>query len=478
MKRLPGESRSSYYGRRRKAARRLALPQIDEPRELLIGRALAAMRVRARRARSQREWMSTVLTDHQLPFRDPRYRKSVRLVAQALAWTAVWEGRDAMTTRAGWFKLCELSGVSRSTLAVVLAWLQERGYLALVETGTTRPIRVSRHFPRIDPHADQGNRAAEYLLTVPLAPLPAVAPKPAGTAGEDQEAEQDAAQGVEAEDARMDALLARIAEQAGELPPLPPEPDTVPQESPEEPAAPATEAVDEAVETGCTCLGPLPPEALPLDKEISMRARAHDVRGCRCARETGHEPDKYTDKRTKDASTRAGWAAGVWPGRLSERPPAGRLSRRDRLAAAEQLRAASPLFRRSSEKALRSRLTPCWRAGWSNYDVMHAMRERPDGSGWAWEADPTEIRNPDAWIAFRLAAWIGPDGTMLVGITERLEQRSAAQKAVQEAERAERAAREAGRAVHGRGEDTLPVIKQARALLEANRARCRALRHP
>lgn len=84
-------------------------------------------------------------------------RENARAVAWVLARHMSW---SSMTTRPGHALICELTGVSLSTVRRVLHRLQEAGLLGVVEQGTT---------PQFSPMAlaGAGNRAAVYVLTVP-----------------------------------------------------------------------------------------------------------------------------------------------------------------------------------------------------------------------------------------------------------------------------------------------------------------------
>jgi hypothetical protein len=383
---------------------------------LAIGAALAALPVRARRAASQIEFMRTVEADEELAWRRPQFRRSVAAVVQALARHAAWPGVpgvEAMTVRATWKVLQERAGRSRSTVAAVLAWLWSRGYLATVETGTTEKVRAGLLFPIADPHKGEGNRAAEYLLCIPL------------------QTPQDAPQGS-------------------------PEPteDTAPADVP-----PADPDAHPALSTDgpssmCMKLGPLPPEALPPARENLSRAHARGAG----AGLPDDVPDSDSDRRTKDSTKREFPDAPARP--LSEPVPCGRWTQRQRLRAAEALRAESPLLRRVSPRALRSLLTPFWREGWTGRDVLHAIDHQPDGVPWS-AYEVTELRNPASFIAWRLRPW-APDGVPMLSRSRLLDLEAA------ERRRQERARQEAFRAaVAARADydvrDGHPAVRAVRA---------------
>ncbi|MER5649685.1 hypothetical protein [Streptosporangium sp. NPDC002524] len=89
---------------------------------------------------------------------------------RAVVWqVATRTGADRVTSPrlgATWAVLAETSGVSRSTLADRLRWLQARGLLVVLTPGSTVRYRRGTASGLIDDGL--GNLAAEYILTVPL----------------------------------------------------------------------------------------------------------------------------------------------------------------------------------------------------------------------------------------------------------------------------------------------------------------------
>lgn len=147
------------------------MPIPGRSRRLQIAQAIASL-PNSRRARSQVEWLQDLAEDPELALVRSDRRRNVLRVAELLARAARWNlpstpPGDEMTAWPTWAKLIEGSGLSRSTVADILAWLRRRGRLAVVETGTTARIRAGLLYPHADPHADQGNRAAEYVLCIP-----------------------------------------------------------------------------------------------------------------------------------------------------------------------------------------------------------------------------------------------------------------------------------------------------------------------
>jgi hypothetical protein len=159
----------------------MCLPLPGDSRRLQIALAIPEG---TRRAHTQLEWLKAVAEDEELALVRSDRRRHVLRVAQLLADNARWPDMpgippgEEMTTWPTWAALMESSGLSRSTVADILAWLRGRGYLGTVETGTTETIRAGMLYPLPDPHAGEGNRAAEYVLCVPV-PDPVDDPEPA-----------------------------------------------------------------------------------------------------------------------------------------------------------------------------------------------------------------------------------------------------------------------------------------------------------
>jgi len=308
---------------------------------------------RARRTVGQVEWMPRVLEDSDAVFRRADWRRSVALVVRELTFHARWYALEAdaksdgmeMTTRPTWARLVERTDLSRRTVARVLAWLRRRGWIAVVETGTTERIRAGLLFPLADPHAGEGNRAAVYLLTVPV----------------------------------------------GE-PPL---------SSLEEATRPAPAAHAEPTSEQVNGLGI---QVAPLPGSPPASAMKSTYAGAREASAGGHgSGDNQTD-RTKDSSNRAEFG-------VHSQVPTGRWTQRERLRAAETARAADPVLRRLSARAVRSLLTPWWDAGWTIADVIHALNHRPDGPWTIEYAAVSDLRNVAGWVRWRFDHWRDAHGT-------------------------------------------------------------------
>jgi hypothetical protein len=126
----------------------------------------------SRRARTEAEFFEDLDQDDELVLVRADRRRNVAKVAEVLAAFAEWENKpgrqgEEMTTMPTWQELMDRTGLSRSTVADILRWLRERGRLGVVETGSTPEIRAGALWPLPDPHADEDNRAAVYVLCVP-----------------------------------------------------------------------------------------------------------------------------------------------------------------------------------------------------------------------------------------------------------------------------------------------------------------------
>lgn len=101
--------------------------------------------------------------------------ENLRAVAWVVASVASWAD---LTARPTWPVVQERTGLSRRSVARWLRWLEDRGLLGVVESGTT---------PRFAPMAlskDDPNRAAVYVLCVPeavSAPVELVSVEESGT---------------------------------------------------------------------------------------------------------------------------------------------------------------------------------------------------------------------------------------------------------------------------------------------------------
>lgn len=124
--------------------------------------------------------------------------------------------------------------------------------------------------------------------------------------------------------------------------------------------------------------------------------------------------------------------------------PAEAVTRRLRLerrrAQARALQVRFPVLRRASDAAVAAVLRDFQLEGWSTADLGRAIDQRPDGSLWPHDG-ATGVAQPAKWLAYRLAAWRGEDGSARPAPSSvslaAARSRAAAQRAEREAEAAE-----------------------------------------
>jgi hypothetical protein len=78
------------------------------------------------------------------------------------------------------------------------------------------------------------------------------------------------------------------------------------------------------------------------------------------------------------------------------------------LAAAGELRSDDYALSRLSARAVRALMKPWWRAGWTNRDLLRALRRVPTvgGTRVADRCPASELRHPAGWARHRLRAWL------------------------------------------------------------------------
>jgi hypothetical protein len=121
----------------------------------------------SRRARSQRAYLAALVADPELAELRIDARRSVLEVARVLARWASWRTMTSWRPRA---RICAEVGSSRdpdrplsvSTFKSCRRWLEDHGYLGLVESGTTPLFRSG---VLADP--DEGNRCPLFVLATP-----------------------------------------------------------------------------------------------------------------------------------------------------------------------------------------------------------------------------------------------------------------------------------------------------------------------
>ena len=120
----------------------------------------AAVPSGSRRPRSQSSYLRVLQADEDLDGVRADFRGNVLEFARIHARYAHWGDLTSRPTRR---RVCEQAGMSVSTYKACRRWLEARGYLGLVEPGSTPEFQpaVLRRSP------DQGNTAAVYVLCVP-----------------------------------------------------------------------------------------------------------------------------------------------------------------------------------------------------------------------------------------------------------------------------------------------------------------------
>jgi hypothetical protein len=112
-----------------------------------------------RRGGSQKAWLRTFKEDPEvLGLRRDGYANLMR-VANLIAWHADW---DTMCSRPTIKRIVEVTGLAKPTMKRWVRWLRERGWLGVVEQGTTCRYRKGTMAGLL---ADGlGNRAAAWVL--------------------------------------------------------------------------------------------------------------------------------------------------------------------------------------------------------------------------------------------------------------------------------------------------------------------------
>ncbi|WP_139319354.1 hypothetical protein [Pseudonocardia sp. Ae706_Ps2] len=325
----------------------------------------------------------------------------------------------------------EVSGWARSSVASWLARLREAGWLLVVESGSTPQYRGPLQTAI---HGRRGNRAAVYQLRLP------------------DHAVTESNTAAAPDDARHAPLT-----EIGDIP------SDIPSESfsagPSE--APPGSLRDESwTPTGFTLT----------EGKSSVHTRAKTIihtpaRGRGRAGAWGATRPWRRERPVRPEPARQARRYGDW---FDDRVP---LTGGEMLAAARQLR-DDPLLARLSPRAIRARVKPFWRAGWTNNDLRHALAHQPSTDGPARRVErcpASQVRWPAAWLRHRLAPWTGPSGPLTAPHLD-------AERRASLAARHGHAA--AGRLPYGHTQLTVAALHaddqqrtQARALLARNQAR-------
>ncbi|TDD03846.1 hypothetical protein [Nonomuraea diastatica] len=119
-----------------------------------------------RRAGSQQEWLCGLKGDPEvLGLRYDGYANLLR-VANLIVWGADW---STMCSRPTIAKIVEVTGLAKPTVKRWVRWLRVRGWLGVVEQGSTVKFRKGTYGGLCDDGF--GNRAAVWVLCVPRRPF-------------------------------------------------------------------------------------------------------------------------------------------------------------------------------------------------------------------------------------------------------------------------------------------------------------------
>ncbi|RCG17800.1 hypothetical protein DQ384_39585 [Sphaerisporangium album] len=281
------------------------------------------------------------------------------LVGEALA---MHTNTRRMRTRPGltWDTLTSDAGMSRSTMADRLRWYREHGLLTVITTGSTPATRKGNAWGRHDDA--RGNLAAEYALIVPIAAL------------------------KELYGPHWDQVLG--------LYDLPVE-------------------ADEEV--------PWPVETIP-ERPVSAQVGAvgDETRTPTSVVEVGDDSPTSTGDESPTSTTTTGVRVSSptapWP---RHRTVTGR---RDRVAAAQQLRVDDMTLRHVPGRELARLLRPLFDAGATLADAHHAVNVHPVHGQWThptvvlgtgrWR-DRRQAKRLQALLRARVDAWFGSDGQLV-----------------------------------------------------------------
>jgi hypothetical protein len=115
-----------------------------------------------RRAGSQQEWLRTLKEDPEvLGLRCDGYSNLMR-VANLIVWGADW---STMCSRPTIARIVDVTGLAKGTVKRWVRWLRHRGWLGVVEQGSTVRYRKGTCAGLLDDGL--GNRAALWVLAVP-----------------------------------------------------------------------------------------------------------------------------------------------------------------------------------------------------------------------------------------------------------------------------------------------------------------------
>lgn len=434
-----------------------------------------------RQSLKRAEWVQDIRVDG---------RDNLLDIARVLALQADWH---TLETWPGWDTLMARTGLSETTIQ---RWLQElrlRGWLEVIETGSTpmtRPMALTLPNGRVLSR-DEGNRRAVYALRIPLSPDEALRwAAESITAQAAQEAAEKAEKNAEKNaaelrarlvdkvralftkaasteyDCERDALTTKakqlIAQHA--LTPIElTEVDVAKHERWEQAwrarQARAAEILYDRI-MNAPGFKEVYERRLRLQEQWladqAKRGPSADEKGwptglfsvgkktwvggyareARVVDDCGHPVTDQWGANDQTSALRAPSideeAARVWATKV---PTSGF----EMLIAAAWLRRRLPVFGRMTRKAVRAAIRPFWAAGWSNLDVVHALDHRPAAFGLTGgtpirrgDDDATDAQTAWWFIKARLNVWRDTDGRPRRGFYQGRQRNRAVRQAVAE----------------------------------------------
>jgi hypothetical protein len=341
----------------------------------------------------QRAWLTALIRAAWVQDIRVDGRQHLVAIARVLARHANWTTLESWP---GWDTIAARTKLSRTTIGRWLLELRLRGWLVVVETGSTpatRPMALIELPDGTVLPGTKGNRTAVYALRTPLSP---------------DEAFRWAA----------DVIAEQAAQQAAQPPAG---------------AAPAHAPETRSDQGKPDCVGDKKgsPTGFLLEEKEPLVGGYARVSGV--VDDLGMPPADPWGEQDQRSALRAplrGEQGSIW---ASTSPTSGF----EMLIAADWLRRTVPVFARVTRKAVRAVCRPFWRAGWSNLDIVHAMDHLPAAFGPAagtpigrGPADGLDPASAWWWIRTRLDAWRTADDRVRTGFYQVKGRQAAMRRAV------------------------------------------------
>jgi hypothetical protein len=331
-------------------------------------------------------------------------RRNLLSIARHLMLCADWRTLDVMP---GWDQLQAKTGLSQTTIG---RWVQElklRGWIVVLETGSTpltRPMALTLPDGSLLSRLDEGNRRAVYTLRIPLAPAEAL-----------RWATQAAAARTAHRAAQEAATAATQAAAGGHEQTPTPRPST---------------GRDQRKSGSIGDKKGWPTWSFPVREKTSVGGYAREAKPVDKSCSTVPLSGGATTKKDALRARLEEGPARIWAVRV---PTSGF----EMLIAAAWLRGQCQVFARLTRKGARAACRAFWSAGWSNLDVMHALDHLPAvfgaRAGTPIGRGPADGLDSDQawwWVQTRLAAWRDADGLPLRGYYQTRGRRAAARAAL------------------------------------------------